>query len=60
MNFAISDEVVKHLEQFTGFLRTQMEPFLAEWYKKEAIPRELYEAARVDGASPIQQFFHVT
>lgn len=26
----------------------------------EAIPRELYEAARVDGASPVQQFFHVT
>jgi multiple sugar transport system permease protein len=26
----------------------------------EAIPRELYEAARVDGASAVQQFFHVT
>lgn len=26
----------------------------------EAIPRELYEAAKVDGASPVQQFFHVT
>jgi multiple sugar transport system permease protein len=26
----------------------------------EGIPKELYEAARVDGASPVQQFFHVT
>lgn len=26
----------------------------------EAIPRELYEAARVDGASAVQQLFHVT
>lgn len=26
----------------------------------EAIPKEYYEAAKVDGASPIQQFFHVT
>ncbi|MBW2057731.1 MAG: sugar ABC transporter permease [Deltaproteobacteria bacterium] len=26
----------------------------------EAIPGELYEAARVDGASPVQQFFHIT
>lgn len=26
----------------------------------EAIPKELYEAAKVDGASPVQQFFHVT
>jgi len=25
-----------------------------------AIPPELYEAARVDGASPVQEFFHVT
>ena len=26
----------------------------------EAIPQEYYEAARVDGASAIQQFFHIT
>jgi multiple sugar transport system permease protein len=26
----------------------------------EAIPKEFYEAARVDGASPVQRFFHVT
>ncbi len=26
----------------------------------EAIPKELYEAAKVDGASPVQQFVHVT
>ncbi|MEJ2234273.1 MAG: acyl-CoA dehydrogenase family protein, partial [Syntrophobacterales bacterium] len=42
MNFAISDEVVKDLEQFTGFLRTHLEPELAAWYKKEAIPREFF------------------
>ncbi|MCR4392641.1 MAG: sugar ABC transporter permease [Candidatus Acetothermia bacterium] len=26
----------------------------------QAIPKELYEAAKVDGASPIQEFFHIT
>src|SRR5262249_61568680 len=26
----------------------------------QAIPRELYEAAEIDGASVVQQFFHVT
>jgi multiple sugar transport system permease protein len=26
----------------------------------QAIPEELYEAARIDGASPVQQFRHVT
>ena len=26
----------------------------------QAIPRELYEAAEIDGASIVQQFFHVT
>jgi len=26
----------------------------------EAIPEEFYEAARVDGAGPIQRFFHIT
>lgn len=26
----------------------------------QAIPKELYEAAQVDGASPLQQFLHVT
>lgn len=26
----------------------------------QTIPKELYEAARVDGANPIQSFFHVT
>lgn len=26
----------------------------------QGIPKDLYEAARVDGAGPIQQFFHVT
>ena len=26
----------------------------------QAIPEELYEAARIDGASPLQQFRHVT
>jgi hypothetical protein len=49
MNFAISDEVVKDLEQFTVFLRTQMEPFLAEWYKREAVPREFFQDLGKDG-----------
>jgi multiple sugar transport system permease protein len=26
----------------------------------EAIPEEFYEAAKVDGASPVQRFFHIT
>ncbi len=26
----------------------------------QAIPRDLYEAATIDGASPLQQFFHIT
>jgi multiple sugar transport system permease protein len=26
----------------------------------QAIPRELYESARIDGAAPLQQFLHVT
>jgi multiple sugar transport system permease protein len=26
----------------------------------QAIPRELYESARIDGAEPVQQFLHVT
>mgnify|MGYP001488355246 CR=1 FL=1 len=26
----------------------------------QTIPKELYEAARVDGANPVQSFFHVT
>ena len=49
MNFAISDEVVKDLEQFTDFLRTQMEPSLAEWYKREAVPREFFQNVGKDG-----------
>lgn len=49
MNFAISDEVVKDLKQFTGFLRTHLEPQLAAWYKKEAIPRELFQSMGQDG-----------
>ncbi|MEJ2236102.1 MAG: acyl-CoA/acyl-ACP dehydrogenase [Syntrophobacterales bacterium] len=49
MNFAISDEVVKDLEQFTGFLRTHLEPELAAWYKKEAIPREFFQSLGKDG-----------
>jgi len=49
MNFAISDEVVKDLEHFTGFLRTQMEPFLTEWYKREAVPREFFQNLGKDG-----------
>ena len=43
MDFAIPDKITEDLEQFTGFLRTQMEPFLTEWYKREAVPREFFQ-----------------
>ena len=43
MNFAIPDEVVKHLDQYKLFLRAHMEPHQAVWYKKEAIPREFFQ-----------------
>ena len=43
MNFAIPDEVVKDLEQFKDFLQIHQEPYLSEWYKKEAIPREFFQ-----------------
>ena len=40
MDFAISAKLAEDLEQFKAFLRTHMEPHLAEWYKQQAIPRE--------------------
>ncbi|MGD8383178.1 MAG: acyl-CoA dehydrogenase family protein, partial [Syntrophobacterales bacterium] len=43
MDFAIADEITEDLEEFAGFLRTEMEPFLAEWYKREAVPREFFQ-----------------
>jgi alkylation response protein AidB-like acyl-CoA dehydrogenase len=43
MDFAIPQRVTKELEQFEIFLRTHLEPQLAAWYKKEAIPRELFQ-----------------
>jgi short/branched chain acyl-CoA dehydrogenase len=49
MDFAIPQEVVKDLEQFTGFLRAHLEPELAAWYKKEAIPREFFRNLGKDG-----------
>ena len=49
MDFAIPQEVVKDLEQFTGYLRTHLEPELAGWYKKEAIPREFFRILGKDG-----------
>lgn len=49
MDFAIPEMVTKELEQFKGFLRTHLEPHLASWYKKEAIPRELFQSMGQDG-----------
>jgi cellobiose transport system permease protein len=42
------------LWQWTGYFMVLMLAGL------QAIPQELYEAAAVDGATPIQSFFHVT
>lgn len=49
MDFAMPDKITEDLEEFTGFLRTHMEPFLAEWYKREAIPREFFQDLGKDG-----------
>lgn len=49
MDFAIPEMVTKELEQFKDFLRTHLEPHLASWYKKEAIPRELFQSMGQDG-----------
>ena len=49
MDFAIADEITEDLEQFAAFLRTQMEPFLAEWYKREAVPREFFQDLGKEG-----------
>ncbi len=49
MDFAIPEMVTKELEQFKDFLRTHLEPHLASWYKKEAIPRELFRSMGQDG-----------
>ena len=49
MDFAIPQRVTKELEQFEAFLRTHLEPQLAAWYKKEAIPRELFQSMGQDG-----------
>jgi alkylation response protein AidB-like acyl-CoA dehydrogenase len=49
MNFAIPAEVVKDLEQFKDFLQIHLEPYLSEWYKKEAIPREFFQELGQDG-----------
>ena len=44
MDFAIPQRVTKELEQFEVFLRTHLEPQFATWYKKEAIPRQLFQS----------------
>ena len=49
MDFAIPQRITKELEQFEIFLRTHLEPQLAAWYKKEAIPRELFQSLGQDG-----------
>jgi short/branched chain acyl-CoA dehydrogenase len=49
MDFAIPDKITEDLEQFTGFLRTHLEPDLAGWYKKKTIPREFFRILGKDG-----------
>jgi short/branched chain acyl-CoA dehydrogenase len=49
MDFAMPENVAKDLEEFSDFLRHQMEPFLTEWYKKEVIPREFFQNLGQDG-----------
>lgn len=46
--------IVMILWQWTGYFMVMMLAGL------QAIPRELYDAASVDGASPIQAFLHIT
>jgi alkylation response protein AidB-like acyl-CoA dehydrogenase len=43
MDFAIPEKVAEDLEQFKGFLQMHMESNLAEWYKRETIPREFFQ-----------------
>lgn len=49
MDFAIPEMATKELEQFKDFLRTHLEPHLASWYKKEAVPREFFQSLGQDG-----------
>ena len=49
MDFAVPDNVAQDLKKFTNFLRNHLEPFLGEWYKKEAIPREFFYNLGQDG-----------
>lgn len=49
MDFAMSDNLARDLKKFTDFLRDHLEPFLNQWYKKEAIPREFFQNLGKDG-----------
>ncbi|MCG6982539.1 MAG: acyl-CoA dehydrogenase family protein [Deltaproteobacteria bacterium] len=49
MNFAMSDNLARDLEKFNDLLRGHLEPFLNQWYKKEAIPREFFQRLGQDG-----------
>jgi alkylation response protein AidB-like acyl-CoA dehydrogenase len=49
MDFSMPDNVAKDLRKFANFLRNHLDPFLAEWYKKEVIPREFFENLGQDG-----------
>jgi len=49
MDFAMTDNLARDLEEFTDFLRIHMEPFLFEWYKKEVIPREFFQKLGQEG-----------
>jgi alkylation response protein AidB-like acyl-CoA dehydrogenase len=49
MDFAIPENVAKDLEEFTHFLQNHLDPFLIEWYKNEAIPRDFFQNMGRDG-----------
>ena len=49
MEFAIPEKVAHDLEQFKAFLKTNLEPHLAGWYKQEIIPPEFFQKMGHDG-----------
>jgi alkylation response protein AidB-like acyl-CoA dehydrogenase len=49
MDFTIPRRVTKELEEFEDFLRIHLKPELAAWYKKETIPRELFQSMAQGG-----------
>lgn len=49
MEFAIPEKVAIDLEQFKAFLKANLEPHLAGWYKQEVIPPEFIQKMGHDG-----------